>query len=166
MKFKVEHAFSGITPDEYEKLYFDEAFNDELCKAVELERTLIKKDVKGKHLSRAVKVSPKREIPAPAAKILGSSKLEYTEYVEYDLGSFKGTWKTVSAIMSDKIESGGTFQFTKKGDGIVRVLDGDIKVKIFGVGGVVEKFIVMDVEKSYDRAAEFTRRWLARGGKV
>lgn len=167
MKFLAEHTFRGITVADYEKLYFDEDFNVSLCKAVNLDRSVVKRDEKGKHLSRAVKVSPRdREIPGPLVKVLGSSRIEYTEHVEYDFGTYKGTWKSVSSVMTDKVESSGVFRFEPAGDGVKRVIEGDIKVKVFGVGGVIERFIVADIEKSYEQAADFTRRWIASGGKV
>jgi len=163
MKFRVEHTFRGINLEQYESLYFDEDFNNALCTEVKLARSLQKRDLNGKHLSRVVTVGPDREIPPAAAKILGASKIEYTEHLEYDMGSYKGTWKTVSSLMTDKVDTKGTFAFREGGGGVVRVVEGDIKVKIFGVGGGVEKFIVADIEKSYEKAAAFTQRWIDDG---
>jgi hypothetical protein len=82
MKFIAEHTFRGLSLADYEKLYFDEAFNIALCKAVNLDRTVVKREEKDGHLSRAVRVSPRdREIPGPLVKVLGSSRIEYTEHV-------------------------------------------------------------------------------------
>ena len=44
--------------------------------------------------------------------------------------------------------------------GVKRVLAGVIDVTLFGLGGLVEKVIVSNVEKSYDDAAAFTAQWL------
>ncbi len=161
MKFRVEHLMKDISLANYEKLYFDEEFNTALCKAVKLSRTLDKRDLKDGFLKRSVRVGPEREIPAPVAKILGASRIEYTEHLEYKMGSNKGTWKTVSSIMTDKVESSGTFEFKEHKGGVQRIVEGDIRVKIFGVGGIVEKFIVADVEKSYADAAQFTQKWIS-----
>ena len=160
MKFRVQHSFSNISMAEYEKLYFDEDFNTALCTAVKLARTLVSREVKGGHISRVVTVGADREIPAFAAKLLGSNRIEYTEHLEYDFGSGRGTWKTKSSLLTDKVNCHGTIAFSESGSKVTRVVDGDIKVKIFGVGGVVEKFIVADIEKSYDRAAAFTQDWI------
>lgn len=162
MKFKSEHRFSGISLAQYEQLYFDEAFNIALCQAVGLQRTLIAREESGGRLHRVVRVSPEREVPAPVAKILGSARLEYTETVDYTLGSGRGTWSTKSSVLTDKVDSRGTFSFVGQGDSVIRTVDGEIAVRLTLVGGVVEKFIVADVEKSYDKAAEFTRNWLLR----
>lgn len=161
MKFKCEHRFAGLTQAQYEDLYFDEEFNIALCKEVGLARTLLRREIQAGKLRRDVKVGADREIPPAAAKILGASKIEYTETVDYTMGSFRGTWSTLSSVMTDKVDSRGTFAFQTSGDGVNRVIEGDVTVKIPFVGGVVEKFIIADVEKSYEKAAEFTRRWLS-----
>lgn len=162
MKFRCEHRFSGITLADYEQLYFDEAFNIALCNQVGLQRGLISRDVSNGKIHRVVKVAPDREIPAPAAKILGSAKIEYTETVDYVFGSGKGQWSTVSSVLTDKVDSRGTVQLSESYGQVVRVIEGDVTVKMMIVGSTVEKFIISDVEKSYDKAAEFTRQWLAK----
>ena len=68
--------------------------------------------------------------------------------------------------MPDKISSNGTFSFRQDGNAVVRRVDGDVKVNIFGIGGIVERGIIADVEKSYAQAAEFTQRWISNGGKI
>lgn len=162
MKFQVEHRFDGISLADYEKLYFDEAFNTSLCQTVGLARTLVSLDDDGKRVRRVVRVAADREVPPAAAKVIGAAKLEYTETVDYVWGSGRGTWTTQPQVMADKVKSSGDFRFATAGSGVARIVAGDIDVKIFGIGGIVEKFIVADVEKSYDKAAEFTRNWLAK----
>jgi hypothetical protein len=44
------------------------------------------------------------------------------------------------------------------------VVRGEVKVAIFAIGRIVERFIVAEIEKSYAGAARFTAEWLARGG--
>lgn len=162
MRFTVEHVFNGITLKDYEQLYFNEDFNVALCKAVNLDRALVRRDDDGKKVVRHVKVSPRgRDIPGPVAKVLGSDRIEYTEQIDYVWGANQGVWVSVSSLLTDKVDSRGTFRFVEVPGGVKRVVDGEIKVKIFGVGGMIEKFICMDVEKSYDAAADFTRKWLA-----
>ncbi len=167
MQFQVEHRFSGITLADYEKLYFDEAFNEALCQTVKLERTLVKLDHQGEKLHRQVRVSPDRELPAPAAKVIGSSKIVYVEHCDYTFGSFRGTWKTISGIMPDKIASNGTFSFRQDGNAVVRRVDGSVSVSVnFMINSLIEKGIIADVEKSYQQAADFTQRWITNGGKI
>lgn len=167
MKLHIEHTFRGIELPAYEKLYFDEAFNIELCKATHLERHLVRREEKGGKLERLVRIAPEREIPAPVAKVLGSGKLEYAEHITYELGKYRAHWRTEPAVLRDKIESQGTFVFEKTASGVKRIVDGQISVKIFGLGAVIERFVVADVERSYDKASEFTQKWIdEHQGKV
>jgi len=160
VKFKVEHLFKNVTIQAYEQLYFDEKFNISLCQAVNLERELVHRNIENNILQRSTKVRPKRTLPRPVAAVMGTAKIEYTENISYALGSHQGTWQTISGVLSDKIESKGTVQFIDRPDGVIRIIEGEIRVKIFGVGSMVEKLIVADVEKSYAEAASFTQKWL------
>ena len=165
MKFRVEHTFRDVSLADYEELYFDEPFGIALCKAVKLRRTLEKRELKNGRMVRIVRVGPDRDIPPTVAKILGTSRIEYTEHVDYRMGSFHGTWKTVSSVFTEKVDAHGTFGFAEKDEAVVRVVEGSVDVKIFGLGGVLERFIVADVERSYNDAAHFTQRWIDSDGK-
>lgn len=160
MKFTAEQTFTGITLEEYEQLHFSEEFQIALCNAVKLARRLDKRDDDGKHLSRIVSVGPDREIPPAAKKILKADRIEYAEHLEYDWGSYKGTWRTISSIMTDKVDAHGTFSFKAVPNGVLRSVEGEVAVKLFGIGSVVEKFVVADIQKSYQEAGEFTQKWI------
>jgi hypothetical protein len=161
MKFRVEHSFDLDQP-KYESLYFDEPFNEAMCGSLKLKRVVKKRELAGDKLTRVVVVTADRELPGALAKFLGTNKIEYTEFIDYDWGKFRGKWRTESPIMGEKLQSSGTFGFDKQGARVLRWLEGDVVVKIFGVGGVAERFIVSDVEKSYDQAAKFTQDWIKK----
>lgn len=160
MRFAVTHTFRNITPEQYENLYWDEDFNIALCREVKLHRVLKARTVEGNNLYREVVVGPDREVPKPVARFLGSDRIEYTEIATYTFGTYRGTWKTIPSVLANKVVAEGTFEFQPDANGVRRVVQGDISVKILGVGGVAEKFIVSDVEKSYEDAARFTQRWI------
>lgn len=160
MKFRAEHTFKGISLADYEKLYFNEDFNIKLCQAVKLAREVIEIESDDTKIHRVVKVGPDRVLPAPVAKILGTDRIDYTEHVDYTFGDFKADWKTISSVMTDKVDSKGTLTFRETGSGVTRIVEGDIKVKLFGVGKVVERVIVAETEKSYADAAAFTQTWI------
>ncbi len=166
MQFKVEHRYRGITLADFETLYFDEAYNEAQCLAVRLQRTLVARTLQNGRLHREVKVSPDREIPPAAQKILGGARIEYTEHLDYQAGTYRGTWKTISSLLTDKVLSSGTFSFRQQGDVVVRTLEGTVDVKIMLVGSVVEKFIVADVEKSYQQAFEYGQAWITQGKAI
>jgi hypothetical protein len=45
-----------------------------------------------------------------------------------------------------------------------RIYDSNVVAKVFGVGGMIESRIIQDVKASYDKAAQFTNRWVAEKG--
>ncbi|MEM6533158.1 MAG: DUF2505 domain-containing protein [Myxococcota bacterium] len=164
MKFEIEHTFAGISLEAYERLYFDEPFNVSLCEKVKLDRELLVLNEDGDRLHREVKVSPRgREIPKPIAKFIGVSRIEYVEKIDYTFGTGSGTWLSVSSFMTEKIDSGGTIEMIAAGESVKRIVAGEIKVKVFGLGKTIESFIIEDVKKSYEDAAAFTRDWIASG---
>jgi len=160
VKFRIEHTFKNITIDDYEKLHFDEEFNIAMCEAVKLSRDVQKIDDDGKKFHRAVKVGPDREIPAAMKKVVKVDRIEYEERIDYTWGSYAGTWETIPNIMPSKVITKGKLGFKEVAGGVQRWSEGEIKVKILGVGSMVEKFIVADVEKSYEEAARFTQQWI------
>jgi len=162
MKFRAEHRFGPVSLADFEAIYFDEAFNVALCQSVRLQRTLVAREVAGGKIHRVVKVAPERQIPPAAAKVLGGARIEYTETIDYTFGSGRLSWTIASSLMTDKVDSRGVVLLSEAGGMVVRAVEGEITVKLAFVGGVVEKFIVDDVVKSYDNAAEFTRNWLSK----
>lgn len=162
MKFKSEHRFGDLTMGQYEQLYFDEAFNIALCQAVGLHRVLVSRDDSGGRIRRVVRVAPERELPGAVAKLLGTTRLEYTETIDYTWGSGRGTWSTQMAVMTDKVDSRGTFGFVASGTAVTRIIEGDVTVRVPLIGGTIEKAVVSEVCTGYDKAAEFTRQWLLK----
>lgn len=161
MQFSVEHLIYNIGIAEYERIFFDETLNINLCNALKLDRTLLQRNITDKILTRSVRIIPDRQIPSPIAKILRTEQISYIEDITYTMGGFEGSFNIISSIMTDKVQSYGTFAFKRQGSHILRVVSGDVKVKIFGVGALVERFIVADIERSYSQAAHFTNQWLA-----
>lgn len=162
-QFQVRHMFKNISRDEYESLYFDEAFNEALCEAVNLAREVRSIDRTPERIARVIAVGPDREIPKPVQKIVGAARLDYEEHLAYEFGTFKGTWETIPSVMAKKVNTKGTFAFEEATGGVERIVQGTIEVKVLGIGKVVEKFIIADVEKSYEDAARFTQQWIDAG---
>jgi hypothetical protein len=164
MKFKAEHAFRNIDVARYEQLHFDPTFMVALGEAVKVTRTVLRRDLVGAKLHRETRAAADRELPAPVAKIVGANRLEYVEVLDYEMGGYRGDFKILPAFLRDKLEITGTLEF-RAGPGATttRIVTGDIQVRIFAVGGLVEKFVCAELEKSYADAARFTQGWIDAG---
>lgn len=164
MKFVAEHAFEAVSLPAFERLFFDEAFNEAMCKQVAIERELRSREVLGQRLVREVMVYPERQVPGPIAKLIGNTKIGYSEALEYTFGDYRGTFRCTPTAMADRVTTEGIITLEARGNSVVRRVTGEVKVRVFGVGGVIERFIVADVEKSYEDAAKFTVRYLQEHG--
>jgi hypothetical protein len=161
MKLSIEHTFP-VSPAEYADLFFGEEFSIELCAALKLGRTVLRFDRSGDRIVRHVRVQPVRDIPAPLAKLIDGGAFHYVEELDVDLKTLRGVWRVVPSVLPSKVNASGTLEFAPVAAGVRRVVLGDISVGVFGVGGMVEKFVVTEVARSYDDAATFTRVYLER----
>jgi hypothetical protein len=67
--------------------------------------------------------------------------------------------------LKGKLSISGTITCEPAGDSKCRrVYETTIEAKVFGVGGMIEKRILQDVEKSYAEAAVFTNKFIAEKG--
>ncbi len=161
MKFHADHTIAGISLADYAELYFEEAFNVALCQAVKLDRKTLRFERNGSKIVRHVQVEPQgREIPAPVAKVIGTTKFSYVDALEFDLATCEGKWTIQPGIFPDKVTAGGTLRFVDQGGSARRIVDGSVEVRVFGIGSIVERFICSDAEQSYADAAAFTERYL------
>lgn len=159
MRFTAEHTFADVALDALVALYFDEAFNEALCRNGRLQRTLLDARRDGEVLHRAVRIVPERALPAPAVKLLGAEHFGYVEHMAYDYVARRGTWRIEPMVLADKVRSAGSLTFAASPGGTRRTVTGEVTVKVFGLGGTIERFVVADVERSYAEAAAFTERW-------
>jgi hypothetical protein len=99
-------------------------------------------------ITRTIEVEPfVADLPAAIQKVVGNN-LRYREEAYYDKILVSGVQLTESL-----------------GPGrCKRIFLADVEVKIFGVGGLIEKRIVQDLIKSYDIGKHFTDNYLIEHG--
>ncbi len=161
MKLSIEHTFA-LSPADYATLYFDETFSAELCAAVKIGRTVLRLERTPERLVRHVRCEPVREVPAPLAKLLDGHRFHYVEELEFDLVAFRGRWRVVPSLLPQKVAASGAHDFEDAGGKTRRVVRGDVSVSVFGIGGIVERFVVGEVERSYNDAFAFTQKYLSQ----
>jgi hypothetical protein len=162
VKLAIEHTFADISRADYEALYFDEAFNVALGDALGLGRELVRLDRDRATIVRHVRCEPKREPGSPADRAFGTSRASFVEELEYSLVDHRGRWRTIPNVIPTRVSNTGTLEIVDDGGGARRVVRGEVKVSLFGFGGLVERLVVAEIEKSYANAARFTEEWLAR----
>ena len=162
MKLAIEHVFAGIQPAEFEALYFDEAFNESLGTHLHMGRKLVRLEREANRIVRHVRFEPAQDPSVPIEKAFGTSRASFLEELDYDTRARRGEWKTIPNMFKERVVNAGTIEFAATPEGTRRLLRGEVKVKLFGFGGVVEKMIAAEIVKSYDATAVFINEWLAK----
>jgi len=162
MVVTIEDVFEGIECHDYAALYFDEPFNEAIGRALHMGRKLVRLERSTDRIVRHVCYEPNQDPEGPTQQAFGSTPAGFVEELDYDVRARRGTWRTIPNRFADRVRNAGTIEFVAAGDGTKRVVRGDIVVRAFGFGRIVEKMIVGEIVKNYVATTDFTRAWLAK----
>lgn len=160
---RVEHTLN-CTVDRFWKVYFDDSFNQRLffgeLKFAAFE--VLKHEDSEDTLHRVVRVAPRvTGLPTPVQKVIGDG-LAYEEDGTFDKQAKTFTIKVRPDRLANKFEmSGVLYCLPAEQTRVKRVFECSIRVKLLGVGGMIERQIVNDLRRDYDTAARFMNEYLA-----
>ena len=161
---KIEHVYNCSADTFWDKLFFDDEFNKSLFKdALEFPvYEKLKEEKDDKEVRRSINVMPKLgPMPGPLKALIGDG-LGYREDGVFDKKAKRYTMTITPNKLADKISIKGEFYLEPKGEkSCTRVFKCSVTAKIFGVGGMLEKRVIADLETSYEKSAAFTNKWLA-----
>jgi Protein of unknown function (DUF2505) len=162
----MEHTF-----DCSEKAFWDTFLDDAYNKAMFVDSMKFPRwevtrfDLSDSELVRTVEVEPYvGQLPGPIVKVLGN-RIRYRE--EGRLDRAKGSYKlsVVPGKFADKIVVTAEQRTEALGpDRCKRIFTAEVSVKIFAIGGMIEKQVVADLRKSYDEGARFTQQYMKERG--
>lgn len=167
MKLLVDTLFKNVTLDRFIDVYFSEDFNNRVAKISGLKkRDLVEEKIAPDgSRDRRVRMEPNVTLPGPIQKFVGNETITYDEVSHYDAAKKTVTYH-IDSKANDRIKVSGTITFVPDGTGVRRKIDGVIEVKVFGVGGVIEKFVEQETQKGYAKIAVFLQSVLDEGAKV
>jgi hypothetical protein len=97
-------------------------------------------------------------------KVLGDN-IRYTEAGVFDKLKRRYRITIIPSRIADKLKVTGELYTEPDGaNRCRRVFEGSVEVKIFGIGGMMEKRLVADLEKSYAVGAKFTNQYAEEKG--
>jgi len=160
VRLSARHPFS-CSPSEFWALYWDPELEARLRRGSTVGREVVEERQEGSVTIRRVRVTPQQELPGPAAAILGTKKLVYEQESRYDAARGVIDWQVVPSFLPGKLDAKGSIKVDPAPGGCVMVVDGHIDVHVRFVGGQIEKAVVAEVEKSYDRVATEVKALLA-----
>lgn len=164
---RIEHIFNCSEDTYWNELFFNDEFNRRLfLDALEFpKREVTKKEETDTEIRQTIEVTPKMgPMPAPLKKLVGDG-LGYREEGVFDKKSRRYKVTIYSNKLTEKLHITGEFFLEPAGEGkIKRIYTSKVVAKVFGVGGMLEKTINSDMEKSYATAAKFTNEYIAEKG--
>lgn len=156
MKFQKEHRIA-FSVSRYFELLFDPDFD----KRLNLEGMsisgwhLLEHSVDGPTWSMRTRITPPDNMPGFIKKIVGGS-FSYEEKRTHHKGSDTATAEMLPNVMRDKLRMGYKLRLIPDGEHACRrIMDWELEVKIFGLGGQIEKFAAGEIEKGTDASARF-----------
>ncbi|HWA76921.1 MAG TPA: DUF2505 family protein [Polyangiaceae bacterium] len=165
--FRVEHRFNCSEESFWSKVFFDADYNRRLF----LEYLKfsgwreLKNEDKGDQVQRVVEaVPPIGDLPGPLKAVVGDNA-GYEERGVFDRKTRRYQATVVPNRLADKISVKIAISTVADGpEHCKRIAEGSVSAKIFGVGGLLEKKMIADLEKSYEKSATFTNAFVAEKG--
>jgi hypothetical protein len=168
MQFVMRDRYECSVEKFWASVFFDESYNTELYLeglGFDSAEVLAQSTDDAGNVSRSLAVQPKLDVPKALAGLFGDG-ISYTELGRYDASTGRYEAKVVTSRLAKKINITLVLWMDPQGDEVCdRVVEFDIKVRILGVGRLVESFLASAMRTNYSTSAEWTNRWLmARWG--
>jgi hypothetical protein len=110
-------------------------------------------------LVRTLRYSQRPNMPGPVRKIFGE-EIVSTEVSTFTPANSTTTFTLAPGTMADKTKLSGSIALSASGDGSTEKFDLDARVKIFGVGPIVERFIEHQGREIQEKSVAFMRQEL------
>jgi hypothetical protein len=166
MKQTIRHPFETDEATFWRDVFFDHAFVERLYKeALGCTSVVFHEDTGDAPAGRTRRLAFTQPIdaPAPIRKLFGESTT-MEERGRFDPAAKRWRFTMVPDRMADKIRIAGETWLEPRGAGQVeRVTEMEYAVSIFGLGGVIEKFMASSTEESFVKQVRFTRDYLRQG---
>ena len=164
---RIVHTYNVSEDTFWNKLFFDDDYNRRLyLEALKFHDWKVEKhEDKGTEIHRAINVAPRLgDLPGPMKKVLGDN-VRYTEAGVYDKSARRYRINIIPSRLADKLKVSGELFTEPAGDKQCRrIFEATIEVNVFGIGGLMEKRFVSDLEKSYSVGAKFTNQYAEEKG--
>ena len=165
MQFTVRHVFHTDLDTYWNEIFFSPDYNGRLySEALGFKHfeTVELTGEPGGPRTRVMRTEPAADAPAVVRKLIGDS-LTYTETGRFDPQTAIWTYDIKLSKLTEKVSIHGRLYAEPVADGIERVAEINVEVRVFG-GGVVEKFIEKTTRDSYVKASKFTNDYIREKG--
>lgn len=163
MKVQMVHSYEGVTIEQFVGHFFSPEFNARIARRLEVEsREEVERVENEEGIHRVMKtVIPKGVVPNSVLRMLGVPQLIFTETHYHKRGSSVIDFRTVPNVFPGRAAVDGTIMFEIMPDGrLERRIQGEVEVRVFGIGRSVARIIRDNVKRANQTIAEAMEEWL------
>jgi hypothetical protein len=161
MKFSVEIVGKGATLERVRALYFTQAFDDAVARAANLvERKQVEHLVQPDgHERTRTRVVPNVGLPSTVQALLKGQAISYDEIVVYDPSTQRASF-SIRSVAGKTVQVNGEIHFIEEPSGVRLHFSGEARIKIFGLGAMLERFLVKEVTERYARVQQVLQSFI------
>jgi hypothetical protein len=162
MEFTVTQRFA-CTPAHYWDNTRGAEFDAAVAREAEVTAAPLESRREGDQLFERIAIKHVTPMTPVAQKAFGKTHLEYTQEIDTDDAKYTTRWRIVPAFFSDRVVCKGDSLVRATAQGCERVIRGSIEVRLPLVGGVIERQVGEQIQRSYSRAEPVIRRFVEAG---
>jgi hypothetical protein len=122
---------------------------------------LVSRNVEGVCVDVHVRFMYTGRLDPIARRIVGHDQVSWVQQLQIDAAAASCELQVVPAVGMVPVTCTGTFTLREQGDGCVRTLDGDLRIKVPIIGSRAEKSLAPGILRRLDLEAEALDRFLA-----
>ena len=158
MNFRLEHVLPADIERSWTTILSDE-FATQSYSQSGIDRTVLSSEDRDGKTYSVIQVRVREPLPPMAARVLGTTQLSWTQNQIIDHSTHTMQWQ-IRIPNADKVKASGIFKLLPSGEQCIRIVEGDVSVKMRLVGRKAEEHICAKLRKSYEQSAVFTQEWL------
>ncbi len=148
-------------PTELFALLSDDGFDDDLMKALSMQKELQAKTEKKEGTEYRIRLTSSEAVPAMAKGFIGEH-LSYVETRAWNNAGLSNTWVIVPEVKGAKVEAKGTTEIVADGQGCVRPTRVTVSVNLPLIGRKIEEMVLKSITETFSRNADYCRQRLAK----
>lgn len=156
MKLKLEHRFA-CSPETYWKIATQADVEQEGSRRNDGEIETISDEESDGIRIRRQRFVMNRELPAAMVKVLKTERIGYELETRIDVARHRAEWTITPLVLPDRVQGAGVAVVTPTSDGCLRIIEGDLTIKVPLLGRKMEERLIAEITTSYNTTAEVIR---------
>ena len=164
MDFTIEMLTQRVRWERFRHVYYSEPFHQSLAPVIHLRERSLRERVTlpdGKERI-AVYIAPRVELPAMIAKLVEGHVVGYEETTLFDPEARFADVK-IQTPGGSLLQIAAQTRFSEEAQGVRTRITLSVHAKLFGVGGVAERFVAAETRKRYEVVERFLQSYVDEG---